>query len=202
MQTIKQYAETNKIQPNKLLNYLIPKYPKLGLKLDSQLPEDFAKYSDDIAKMIQSANLELKEQEQRQPIGNIPEGAITTTDQAIQEASYKLVESEKLVTEETIAVRRSIGDLTYGAAGVELGLRNLGTLIKSEQAVVAAFQEEALDFAEEQLQKTEQAVIDLASEAGEILGKQIAQKRSVDNRVEQMRNRLKTMGVAIAKIRQ
>jgi hypothetical protein len=198
MQTIKQYAEANNIQPNKLLNYLIPKYPKAGLKLESALPEDFAQYADDIAKIAEK----VQEQTKTPPVANIGESAITTTDQAIQEASYKLVESERLITEETIAVRRSIGDLTYGAAGVELALRNLTTLNSSEQAVVAAFQEEALDFAEEQLQKTEQAVIDLASEAGKMLGKQIAQKRSVDSRVEQMRSRLQTMGVAIARIRQ
>lgn len=198
MQTIKQYAEANNIQPNKLLNYLIPKYPKAGLNLGSQLPEDFAQYADEIAKIAEK----VQEQNKTPTAASIGEGAITTTDQAIEQASYKLIQSERLVTEETIAVRRSIGDLTYGAAGVELGLRNLGTLIKSEQAVVAAFQEEALDFAEEQLKQTEQAVIDLASEAGEILGKQVKQKMSVDSRVEQMRNRLKTMGVAIAKIRQ
>ena len=198
MQTIKQYAEASNIQPNKLLNYLIPKYPRAGLKLESSLPEDFAQYADEIAKFAEK----VQEQSKTPATANIGEGAITTTDQAIEQASYKLIQSERLVTEETIAVRRSIGDLTYGAAGVELGLRNLGTLIKSEQAVVAAFQEQALDFAEEQLRLTEQAVIDLASEAGDILGKQVKQKTSVDGRVEEMRTRLKRMGVAIAKIRQ
>lgn len=196
--TIKQYAESSNIPPNKLLNYLVGKEPSAKLNLNSPLPENFSKYANEIAAMVEK----VQEHDKPPVAASIGEGAITTTDQAIQEASYKLVESERLITEETIAVRRSIGDLVYGAAGVELAIRNLTTLNSSEHAVVAAFQDEAMDFAEEQLQKTEQAVIDLASEAGKILGKQMAQKRTVDSRVEQMRNRLKTMGVAIAKIRQ
>lgn len=193
MQTIKQYAEANKIQPNKLLNYLIPKYPKLGLKLDSQLPEDFAQYSEEIAKIAQAVNPELKEQEQ-QPIGNMPEGAITTVDEAVQTANYKLTEAHQITMQQTIDIENAGNRLLGQATGVNSALQFLEGVVTGNQLVFNRVNESRMEQLEQNLEQINQSAFSLSSTASDCLGKQISLQARLEEKMRRLQENVSKLG--------
>lgn len=189
-QTIKQYAEANNIQPNKLLNYLIPKYPKAGLNLGSQLPEDFAQYADEIAKIAE------KVQEQNKPpaAASIGEGAITTVDEAVQTANYKLTEAHRVTTQQTIDIENAGMELLGKATGVNSALKFLEGMVTGNQLVFNQVNELKMEQLEESLEEINQSAFSLSNTASACLGKQISLQERLQEKMKRLQENVAKMG--------
>jgi hypothetical protein len=190
MQTIKQYAEANNIQPNKLLNYLIPKYPKAGLKLESALPEDFAQYADDIAKIAEK----VQEQTKTPPVANIGESAITTVDEAVQTANYKLTEAHKVTVQQTIDIENTGMELLGKATGVNSALKFLEGMVEGNQIVFNQVNENKMGQLEETLEEINQSAFSLSNTASSYLGKQITLQQRLQEKMNRLQQNVAKMG--------
>jgi hypothetical protein len=190
MQTIKQYAEANNIQPNKLLNYLIPKYPKAGLNLGSQLPENFAKYADEIAGMVE------KVQEQNNPpaAASIGEGAITTVDEAVQSANYKLTEADRVTTQQTVDIQTTGSKLLGQATGVNAALQFMEGMVTGKQMVFNTVNELGMEQLEQSLEEINQSAFSLSNTASNCLGKQISLQERLQEKMKRLQENVAKMG--------
>lgn len=190
MQTIKQYAEANNIQPNKLLNYLIPKYPKAGLSLGSQLPEDFAQYADEIAKIAEKVH----EQSKAPAAASIGEGAITTVDEAVQSANYKLTEADRVTTQQTVDIQTTGSKLLGQATGVNAALQFMEGMVTGKQMVFNTVNELGMEQLEQSLEEINQSAFSLSNTASNCLGKQISLQERLQEKMKRLQENVAKMG--------
>lgn len=190
MATIKQYAESNGIQPNKLVNYLIVKYPKAGLNLNSELPEDFAKHAEEIAKLAEK----IQEDSQAIPAANIGEGAIATVDQAVQAANYKLTQAHQVTVQQTIDIENAGMQLLGKATGVNSALKFLEGMVEGNQVVFNQVNENKMEQLENTLEEINQSAFSLSNTASSCLGKQINLQQRLQEKMKRLQENVAKMG--------
>ncbi|BBD63345.1 hypothetical protein NIES2109_61950 (plasmid) [Nostoc sp. HK-01] len=191
MTTIAEYAQSKGIEPGLLLTELKKKYPGQKLSTTSELPKEFAEAAQKLEQNI--AEQSQQPSQPQKPVERMDSSAIVNADQAIQEASFKLVEADKATLAQAIAVQDGQSEVLGEASGIKGGLRFMQSHIRGKQMVLNSFAEEAMAEIHQQLAEIDNSLIGLANEASEVLGKSVRTGQQTEQIMLKLRQRVASM---------
>lgn len=179
--TIREYADSMRIPPAKLLNELQIKFPDRNLKLTSELPAEFATAAKEYVGDDENDDT---------PIGAVGESAITTADEAVAKASYSLIEADQLNLEQSAEVHVTQASVAGAVAGVESAIAFTQALVNARQNVTDMITEATMQGTERLIDRSEQTTIRFAQTAGECLGKSVRRKQEIQEQAERLKARV------------
>lgn len=177
---IREYAEAVNVPAGKILTELQKKYPEQELKLDSELPSEFAEA---VKKMGNMPEME-------KPMA-VKEGAITSPDEAFEKASYNLVQADEVMLQQAQDIYSSQSALAGTVVGYGAAMEFTKAMVNTRSSVLQMVAKQTLLGTEEMIAKSDESLLDFAKEASDRLGESVRLQQKTEEKLEKLRDRVK-----------